>query len=158
MGDLPKPGEWTTLTVPVEKLGNLPGKVVDGMMFMTSGNGVAWWGKSVMVRKDGKEEAMVDGRVGRDPAQFKQAALKIAGVTKGTIRVIGEDRTVPLVDGAWTDDLMGEDLYGFFGDGWLGDGITYGQPLDKVPDQLELSYSYDDSPRCIRVYEIIPGK
>jgi hypothetical protein len=155
MGDLPKPGEWAALTVSLEKL-NLTGKVVDGLLFMTSGNGVAWWGKSTLVRKDGKEETLLDGRIGRDPDRFRQATFRLAGVAGGSARVLGENRTLPLANGDWTDDLVGEDLYDCFGDGWLGDGITYRSPVDAVPEALELSYTYDGSPRCVRVYEVMP--
>ncbi|NQU11700.1 hypothetical protein HQ590_12975, partial [bacterium] len=157
LGDLPQPGQWATLTVPLDKLG-LAGKVVDGLMFMTSGNGQAWWGTSALVRSDGREEVMVDGRIGRDSARFQQTTLKIDGLQNGTVRVVGENRQLRMQDGAWTDDLEGEDLWGFFGDGWLGDGVTYYQPRDSVPAELFLGYTYDDSPRCIRVYEITPGK
>ena len=155
MGDLPEPGEWTSLSVPLDKLG-LTGKVVDGLLFMTSGDGLAWWGKSAFVRKDGSQEIMLEGRIGRDPEQFRQARLGIDGLGDGTIRVVGESRSLALTDGTWTDDLMGEDLYDCFGDGWLGDGITYRSPVDSVPEALELSYTYDNSPKCVRVYEVTP--
>ena len=155
MGELPKPGEWTTLTVPLDGL-KLTGKVVDGLMFMTSGDGLAWWGRSTLVRADGTEEVMLDGRMGRDPEQFRQATISLPGLANGTVRVVGECRTLQMTAGSWSDDLAGEDLYDCFTDGWLGDGITYRAPVDSLPEALELSYSYDDSPRCVRVYEVIP--
>lgn len=157
LGDLPKPGQWTTLSVPVDTLG-LAGRVVDGLMFMTSGNGVAYWGRSTLVRADGAREALLDGRIGREPEQFRQALLKVAGMGDGRVRVIGENRSVPMRNGSWTDDLMGEDLFGFFADGYLGDGITYGKPVDAIPEALALGYTYDNSPRCVRVYELIPDR
>lgn len=157
MGDLPEAGQWATVNVPLDKLG-LTGKVVDGLMFMTSGNGRAWWGRSSLVHKNGERETLLDGRIGRDPDQFANAVVKVAGLVDANVRVIGESRTLSFQNGSLTDDLKGRDLYGFFGDGWLGDGINYGQPVDSVPEQLELSYTYDDSPRCIRIYEISPSK
>lgn len=61
-------------------------------------------------------------------------------------------------DGTWTDDLMGEDLFDSFADGYLGDGITYIKPVDTLPTYLELGSTYDNVPRCIRVYVLIPQK
>ena len=155
MGDLPKGGEWATLSVPLDKLG-LAGRVVDGLLYMTSGSGVAWWGKSTLVRKDGRREVMIDGRIGRDSELFEAATVRLAGASQGRVRVVGENRFLRMADGAWTDDLKGEDLYDNFGNGWLGDGITYRSPVDTVPEALELSYTYDNSPRCVRVYEVLP--
>jgi hypothetical protein len=157
MGDLPAKGAWTTLSVPIDKL-NLAGRVVDGLMFMSSGDGRVYWGKSSLARKDGKEETLIDGRLGRDSETFRKTVLSVAGLGKGTVRVIGENRTLRMEKGQWTDDLCGEDLYDTFREGWLGDGICYGQPIDNVPEAIELGYTYDDSPRAIRVYEITPEK
>jgi len=155
MGDLPQAGKWTTLTVPINTL-NLADQVVDGLMYITSGDGLAYWGKSVLVRGNGAREVMIDDRIGRDSEQFKNANITVPGLEKGTVRVIGEYREIKMKDGSWTDDLMGEDLYDCFNEGYLGDGITYGSPRDSLPDALELSYTYDNSPRCIRVYEVVP--
>ena len=108
-----------------------------------------------MLRQSGQRETLLEGRIGRDPSQFAKATVSVAGLNNGTVRVVGECRNLEMQNGSWTDDLKGRNLYGFFGDGWLGDGISYGQPVDSVPEKFELSYTYDDSPRCIRVYEIV---
>jgi hypothetical protein len=157
MGDLPAKGAWNTLSVPIEKL-NLAGRAVDGLMFMSSGDGLVYWGKSSLVRKDGKEETLLDGRIGRDPEMFRKATIAVTGLGNGNVRVVGETRSLKMSGGRWTDDLCGEDLYDSFREGWLGDGICYGQPIDSVPEAIELGYTYDDSPRAIRVYEITPEK
>lgn len=157
LGDLPAAGQWTTLTVPPDKL-NLVGRAVDGLMFMASGSGRAWWGKSTLVRSGGQQEVMLDGRIGRDPQNFRQTSFSLPGSASANIRVVGENRSVRMTDGRWTDDLHGEDLFDCLRDGYLGDGITYGTPVDSLPEALELGYTYDDSPRCVRVYEIQPDK
>ena len=157
MGDLPTAGGWIKLTVPLERL-NLVGRAIDGLMFMTSGGGEAWWSKSALAR-DGQELAtLLDGRIGRDPRSFRETSFALPGLTSGTIRVVGENRTLEMLDGKWTDDLHGEDLFDCLKDGYLGDGISYGRPIDALPESLELGYTYDESPRCIRVYEVIPRK
>ena len=155
MGDLPATGKWTTLNVPLERL-KLTGRAVDGLMFMTSGAAAAQWGKSVLVRSNGTQDVMIDGRIGRDPESFRNTVFTLPGLSgSGTVRVVGENRTLKLTAGHWTDDLHGEDLFDCLREGWLGDGISYGRPIDSLPEALELSYTYDNSPRCVRVYEII---
>ncbi|MDP6506626.1 MAG: hypothetical protein QF886_23575, partial [Planctomycetota bacterium] len=66
MGSLPPTDKWTKLTVPVNQIG-LAGKAIDGLMFMSSGNGKVWWGSSALRRSDGTREVMLDGRIGRAP-------------------------------------------------------------------------------------------
>ena len=153
LGPLPPTDKWVKLTVPLNQLG-LTGRANDGLMFMTSGNGKAWWGSSVFKRPTGNNDLMLDGRIGRAPEALRNCTLRLPGYGSASIRVIGENRSLKMQNGQWTDDLAGEDLFGFFGDGYLGDGITYGAPVDKLPEALELGYTYDDSPRCVRLYEI----
>lgn len=41
-GDLPPPGEWARLEVPINKLGMKPGTVIDGLAFTQHGGNVYW--------------------------------------------------------------------------------------------------------------------
>lgn len=155
LGPLPPAEKWVTLSLPINEIG-LDKKVVDGLIFMTSGNGNAWWGRSVLNRLGGAREILLDGQIGRAPDSFRNCRLQLAGHTSASIRVIGESRSLRMQNGEWIDDLAGKDLFGFFRDGYLGDGITYGSPVDQLPEALALGYTYDDSPRCVRLYEITP--
>ncbi|MBI2192109.1 MAG: hypothetical protein HYU36_09005 [Planctomycetes bacterium] len=154
LGDLPRPGVWTTLSVPIDSL-QLSGRASDGLVFISSGDGLAYWGKSSLRTARGKEMPLLDGRIGRDQRPFRNATLLLPGSDRGVVRVIGEARSIPMAGGQWTDDLMGEDLYDSLVDGYLGDGITYGAPIDALPEALELGYTYDSSPRCLRAYEVV---
>ncbi|MDP6763906.1 MAG: PSD1 and planctomycete cytochrome C domain-containing protein [Planctomycetota bacterium] len=57
LGDLPSPGGWVKLEVPVESVGLAPGSVVHGMAF-TQFDGTAWWDEAGIL--SGVEQEPVD--------------------------------------------------------------------------------------------------
>jgi len=144
LGDLPPPGAWATLEVPVEQLG-LAGKVVDGFGFVSKG-AKAWWGRTVLVR-DGEETPLCDGSVGIPPSQLARVRFNVEGLRAGTpVRVCFEEREIVAGDGYFEDDLSGEPGYenlwvGLYGDkigetGYYGDGVFYNYNWGKVAARL----------------------
>jgi len=144
IGDLPAPGKWARLEVPVETLG-IVGLVVDGFGFASKG-GKVWWERTLLLR-DGKEIVLCDGSVGTAPDQLKSVRFNVGGLKAGTkVRACFEERDLIAQDGYFEDDLSGEPGYrnlwvGLYGDkigetGYYGDGVFYNYNWGKVAAHL----------------------
>src|SRR5262245_41825314 len=130
MGDLPAPGKWVRLEVPLDKIGAADG-LLDGIGFAHDGGRVAW-GATSLIDPDGKETIVWGDDFGQPRGNVK---ITVPGLKAGTmIRVLFEDRTLKAADGCFVDDFRGQDLYQRYGGGY---GIGYG-----------------DGPVALHLYEI----
>jgi hypothetical protein len=133
MGPLPKPGEWTRLETPLEKI-DAANVLLDGVGFLHEGGRVEW-GHTLIVGADGREHTIWGDAIGLPPEQLAQVKITVAGLKAGTkVRVAFEDRELTASDGHFIDDFRGQDLYERFGGG---------------------PYSgYGDTPVALHVYEV----
>jgi len=119
MGALPAAGEWSSLEVPLEKIG-AAGKPIDGVAFLHEGGQVEW-GRTALADPEGGESIVWGDFVGQPPEQLARTSIRVAGLKAGTkVRVLFEDRELTAGDGHFVDDFRGQDLYQRLG------GLGYG--------------------------------
>src|SRR5262249_32212107 len=115
LDDLPKPGEWVKLEVPLEKIG-AAGKLLDGVGFLHEG-GRVFWARTALVAPDGKETIVFGAHEDRAaPDELAKTKVAVERLKKGTkVRVLFEDREIVAEDGYFLDDFRGVDLYQRYG-------------------------------------------
>lgn len=110
MGELPKPGAWHRLEVPLDQLGATD-KLLDGVGFMHDGGKVGW-SHTTLVGPDGKETRVWGDSIELPPSVLKEVKIHAEGLKAGTkVRVLFEDREIVAKDGYFIDDFRGQDLY-----------------------------------------------
>jgi len=160
LGALPRPGRWHRIEVPAERVG-LVGRLVDGFFYAAKG-GRALWDHTALVR-DGREIVVFsEDAMGIPPEELERVTIRVPGVPDGTrVRVLFEDRTLTVRDGAFVDDFTGAPAYGREWGGVEGDSFAYmpDRARDEMRELVSLlpsgyGYDYNDGRACVHVYEI----
>ncbi len=95
LGDLPKPGEWTKIVIPPERLNLEPGKTVDSFVLAQFG-GICWWDGLAI---NGSEAAAEDPRASLDAWWAYAKGKSIPGVPKEVADVLKEGKREGLSEG-----------------------------------------------------------
>ncbi|MBI2191804.1 MAG: hypothetical protein HYU36_07460 [Planctomycetes bacterium] len=103
LGDVPEPGQWTTLKIPAAEIG-LEGQTLDGIAFSVDG-GQVFWGKTALVSSTGAETALIDGSLERlavEPGEWS-VRFTVPGIESVRVRALFENVVLKLEGNAFED-------------------------------------------------------
>ncbi len=95
LGELPKPGEWTKIVIPTERLNLEPGKTVDSFVLAQFG-GICWWDGLAI---NGSDAAAEDPRASLDAWWAYAKGKSVPGVPKEVADVLKEGKREGLSEG-----------------------------------------------------------
>ena len=126
LGDLPAPGGWTRLAVPVEKLKLAPGTEIDGWAF-TQFDGTVYWDKAGI-----ETETPQDGQLFETLSAWLQAkrAAGAAGLPDNIKKLVGLDRSN-------RSDSQTKELKAYFAEHAASSTAKVMEPLQTKLEQIE---------------------